>query len=113
MKSLCKTVFELYNCGVFHGDICPDRVYLRKNLVGCYVPVVSDYNEASNSYNIITNFNPIYWNYQNVEITEFTSKEDRLIQELYTVGRTIQKTMLDLKSKHEENLFKNQTNIGI
>lgn len=89
MKELSKIVLEIFNYGIFHGDICPDRVYLRKNLLGYFEPLLTDFCDASNNYNVLNGFNPNFFNYHNEEIKVFENKVARLKQELYMVGRTV------------------------
>lgn len=52
MKSLCKIVTELYNCGIYHCDICLDHIYFRKNLIGSYEAILTDYCDATNNYQV-------------------------------------------------------------
>lgn len=58
-------------------------------MIGCYEPVLAEFGDATNDFETINNFNPKFWNYLNKEVKEFSSKEERLSQELYQVGRTI------------------------
>ncbi|KRX03445.1 Protein kinase-like domain [Pseudocohnilembus persalinus] len=113
MKQVSKIIFQLYNIGVYHGNISPSNIFLRKNVLGVFEPVLVDFMDATNNFQKVNNFNPDYWSFQNEEYQIFNTKEDRLKQELYMVGRMVQYLMLDLDSKHELNLFDNQTNVGI